>query len=365
MNKTLVISDLHLGVQRTGGTTLASAIALREYGHSKHLGLLNLAPKHNCNRIVVNGDLADAYDIPLGQALEIYAVADAFLSQNPDIELIWGLGNHDLSKDSAKLGTVAFVGALLEMKHRNFTLVKEAGIIDGTEMYIIPHVANQDLFNMELKQIPVNMQWLLVHANLDNSFACDADHSLDMSRDQAKALLNFGMRIVFGHEHQGREILGGKVIVVGNQFPTSVSDCLKHGDGQRDGTKRCMVIDHDANTHEFIQTWSPDDADGWYAEVDWRELATIEEEGRGFVRVSGEALASEAANVIKSISGFRQRSNSFVVTNAVKIEKVEGLDDLSESIEDIRSVNVLDLLLDHLDAEQAAAIKTLLEGCEK
>lgn len=359
-NRTLVLNDLHLGVQRTGGTTLASATSLREYGHAKHLGLLNLAPKHGCNRIVVNGDLADAYDIPLMQALEIYSVADAFLSQNPDIELVWGLGNHDLSKDSAKLGTVAFVGALLGMKHDNFTLVKDASIVDGTEMYIIPHVANQDLFNVELSQIPVNMQWILVHANLDNAFACDADHSLNLPRDQAKALTQFGAKLVFGHEHQGREILGAKVIVVGNQFPTSVSDCLKVGDGQKDGTKRCMVIDHGTNTHEFIPTWTPDDAEGWYAEVDWRDLATIEEEGRGFVRVGGEATAAEAAGVVKAISEFRQRSNSFVVTNAVKIEKVEGLDDLSESIEDIRSVNVIELLLEHLDADQAVAIKTLL-----
>lgn len=113
--------------------------------------------------------------------------------------------------------------------------------------------------------------------------------------------------------------------------------------------------------YEFIPTWSPEDAEGWYSTIDWRELPTVQEEGRGFIRVEGDAVAAEAANVIKTISAFRQRSQSFVVTNAVAIEQVEGLSDVAASIEDIRSVNVVEMLLELLDPRQRAAVEKLYE----
>ena len=364
-NKTLVLNDLHLGVQRTGGTTLASAVALREFLLTRFAELLTKARALGCSRVLINGDLTDTYDTPLMQALCIYEVADAFLANNPDIEMTWALGNHDLSKDSSRLGTVAFVGALLGMRHKGFTLIDKAQALSGTNGYVIPHVTNQDLFDLELTRVPDGTKWLFVHANLDNKFACASDHSLDMTRDQAKEMKKRGITTVFGHEHQGRVILGGAVIVVGNQVPSSISDCLEHGDGQKDGTKRCLVIDHDTDTHEFHTTWTPDDADGWFAKVDWRDLAGIEEEGSGFIRVGGTATAAEAADVIKSISAFRQKSKSYVVTNAVQIETVEGLTELSDSIEDIKSVNILDLLLEHLDPKQQEAVKGLYAGVEK
>lgn len=361
MPKTLVISDLHLGVQRTGGTTLTSAAALREWGHEQHRKLLQLAPDNGCDLVVVNGDLSDVYDLPLGQALEIYIVADEFLTANKNRALVWALGNHDLSKDSSRLGTVAFVGALLASKHDNFRLLKGPAHL-GSRMHVIPHVANQDLFELELSRVPEGTQWLLLHCNYDNTFAMAADHSLNLSRDQAKELKAKGFKMVLGHEHQGAEMLGGSVIIVGNQYPTSVADCLAHSDRQKGGKKHALIIDQDL--HSYVDTWTTEDADGWFAEVDWRELKDVEEEGRGFVRVNGDALAAESADAIKAIAAFRQRSNSFVVTNAVKVEQLEGMDDIASSIEDIRSVNVIDLLMEQLDVPQRAAVEKLLEMTE-
>ncbi len=358
--KTLVISDLHLGVQRNGGTTIASAAALREYGHSQHRKLLRLAPQLGCGRIVVNGDLTDVYDIPLIQALQIYEDTDKFLSAYPQLELVWGMGNHDLSKDSSRLGSVAFIGALLQMKHANFKVLKTSASI-GADTYLIPHVPNQDLFELELARIPEGTRFVLLHCNYDNKFACAADHSLDLSREQAKALKARGFKMIFGHEHQGRESLGGSVIIVGNQFPTSIADCLPHGDAQKDGMKRALVIDHVAGTTEYVQTWVPNDDVGGYAVIDWRDLREAGFGGPGFIRVEGAALTSEAADVIRAISAFRQRSAAFVITNAVKVEQVEGLADISTSIEDIRSVNVLDMLKEHLDPAQRAAVDKLYE----
>lgn len=362
--KTLVISDLHLGVQRNGGTTLASAAALRDYGHAQHRKLLALAPANGCKRVIVNGDLSDVYDIPLSQALQIYADTDSFLNENDETEVVWGLGNHDLSKDSSKLGTVSFIGALLSMKHKRFTLLTQPAAISA-DTYLIPHVPNQDLFDLELTKIPESTKFVLLHCNFDNKFACDADHSLDLSRSRAKELKARGFKLIFGHEHQGRESLGGGVVITGNQFPSSIADCLPHGDGQKGGTKRALILEHNAGELEFIQTWTPNDAEGWYTTCDWRELKDLERPGRGFIRAEGSALRSEAADVVKAVSAFRQRSDAFVVTNAVKVEQAEGLDDVAESIEDIRSINVLEMLLEHLDPKQREAVQALYETSEE
>lgn len=355
--KTLVISDLHLGVSRVGGTTAESAAALREYGHGKFRDLLDMSTAEGCSRVIINGDLADQYNLPLAEALEIYETVDRWMLRNPNTIMVLAAGNHDLSKDSSRLGTVEFVGALLAMKYgEQFILVTKAQQFGDT--YILPHVTNQECFDLELSRVPEGVKYLLLHSNWDNRFAAEAEHSLNLDRAAAKAIKAKGITMILGHEHQGRESMGGSVVVVGNNFPSSVSDCLPHGDGQKNGTKRALIIED--GTHRFIPTWTPDDADGWFAKIDWRELKDIEEEGRGFVRVEGDASEAEAADVIKAISAFRQRSKSFVVTNAVKVEQAETLEDIAASIEDIRNVSVLELLLEQLDEPQQVAVRKLL-----
>lgn len=353
--KYLNLNDLHLGVQRTGGTTNASADALRAYGHAKHRGLLNLAGPETT--VIVNGDLADTYDIPLAQAIEIYAAAAEWLNSVGG-QLVWALGNHDLSKDSSKLGTVAFIGRLLQVQFpNNFTLIDRPTALND-EVYILPHVANQDIFDLELTKVPTGVKYLFLHCNVDNAFAGQADHSLNITRDQLKVLVKSGTTVIIGHEHQGRTLMNDKVIVVGNQFPSSVSDCLKHGDGQADGRKYALAIDGD--DMELIPTWGPTDSEGWFREIDWRELGQAPE-GRGFLRVTGEAEASEAADVIKAIAKLRQSSEAFVITNAVKVAGVDGVDALAESVEDIKSVDVVQMLLESLDPDQRVVIEKLMK----
>lgn len=361
MSKILVISDLHLGVQRTGGTTPTSADALRNFTHRKHANLLDLAS--DGDTVLVNGDLTDQFNIDLGQAIEVYAVAAECLNAKPSLKLVWSVGNHDLSKDSAKLGTVAFIGRLLEGSFPGrFKLITQAQALEshpGT--WVIPHVANQDLFELELTRIPDDAKVVFLHVNLDNAMAGRADHSLNLSRDQAKALTKAGKILVLGHEHQGRTILGDKVIVVGNQFPTSVSDCLRHGDAQEDGTKYALVIEDNLEDMELVPTWSVKDQDGGYREVDWRDLASIPDTAQIFVRVAGKADASEAAEVIKEISKLRQRSDAYVITNAVKVDSVDGDDELEASIEEIKAVSVIDILLSMLDEPQQAVVQELMK----
>lgn len=347
MSKILVISDQHLGVQRVAGTTHESAQTLREYLHKRFKETLTLA-----DDVIINGDLFDSNRVATADLFETYETISDWLSQGKRaITLI--AGNHDLSKDSQNLSSFELLAFLLRSRYPGqVQYLQGAGMVrDG--IYVISHVVNQEHFNLELSQVPEGTRWLLLHCNMDNKYAADAEHSLNLDRARAKSLTARGIKIVMGHEHQGRELMNGKVIVVGNQFPSSVSDALGPD------TKRALVIDGDS--HEFVQTWSAEDeGDGWFARIDWRELAGVEEEGRGFIRVEGEATAEEAAEVVRAISAFRSKSKSFVVANAVKVEALEGMDELAESIEDIRSLDVIEMLLAELDEPQVAVIRKLV-----
>lgn len=352
MKPTLVISDLHIGVSRVAGTTPESAKQLRRYLQDEFARLLNLG----YDRVIINGDLTDEFDIPLSEALDVYAILDAFMAGDGDREVILAAGNHDLSKDSSKLGTVQFVGSLLEMKYPGrFKLVTQPTTVE--DFHIIPHVVNQDRFDLALDQVP-DCKYLFLHCNYDSPFAAEAEHSLNLSREQGKALTARGITVVLGHEHQGRTAWRGKLIVVGNNFPSSVSDCMAHGDGQLDGKKYALAIDDKG--HHLIETWQQA---GNFAEVDWRDLGSFIWEHK-FVRVTGSADAEEAAEVIKAIANFRKVSSAFVVTNAVKIAQLVDVDGLEVSAEDVRNVDVISMLLESLTEEQAAVVRQLMEEKE-
>jgi DNA repair exonuclease SbcCD nuclease subunit len=353
MHKYLVISDLHLGVSRVGGTTAESAQALREYLQESFKRLLELA-----DDVLVNGDLFDSYRVPTSDLFNAYETISQWLGAKSSRRIVLVPGNHCLSKNSQDLSSFELMSRLLQSRYPDQVQYLQGAGWARDGIYVISHVVNQEIFDLELSRVPGSAKYLLVHSNLDSKFAADAEHSLNLSRDQAKAITAHGTIIVMGHEHQGREIMKGKVIVVGNQVPSSCSDCMPHGDGQKNGTKRALIIED--GTHHFVPTWTDDGAEGWFARIDWRELKDVEEEGRGFVRVEGDASEAEAADVIKAISAFRQRSKSFVVTNAVKVEQADSLEDIAASIEDIRNVSVLELLLEQLEPAQQDAVRKLM-----
>lgn len=342
-----VISDQHLGVQRVAGTTHESAQALREYLHRKFKETLTLA-----DDVIINGDLFDSNRVATADLLKTYETISEWLDGGTRaITLI--AGNHDLSKNSQELSSFELLAFLLRSRYPDQVQYLQGASWVGDGIYAVSHVTNQECFDLELSRVPEGVRWLLLHANFDSKFAADAEHSLNLDRAQAKALTARGIKIVMGHEHQGRELMNGKVIIVGNQVPNSVSDCLGND------TKRALIID--GNEHKFVKTWSADDeGDGWFARVDWRELSGVEEEGRGFIRVEGDAGAEEASEVIRAISAFRSKSKSFVVANAVKVEALEGMGELAESIEDIRSLDVIEMLLAELDEPQVAVIRKLV-----
>lgn len=351
--KRLVISDQHIGVNRTGGTTPSSAKAIREMAIKRFRSLLTMS-----SRVVINGDLFDTYQVPLSDLFDTYtAVMEWLESEGQELWLI--PGNHDLAKNSTNMSSFQLLAHLLMARSPDKVRYLAGGgwIDEEGGLYAISHVLNQELFDLALSNIPDNAKTCLLHCNFDNSFAGQSDHSLNLDRSQAKELVKRGVTLVLGHEHQGRALMGDKLVIVGNQFPTSVSDCLGHSGAQEDGVKYALLID--GSDMELIPTWSTTSSPGGFVETDWQELGGLEADGN-FVRVTGSATAAQSADVVKAISRFRQASSAFVVSNAVKVEGSAGTDEAARSVEDIRNVDVMGLLLEMLDPAQQKAVKELL-----
>jgi DNA repair exonuclease SbcCD nuclease subunit len=337
---TTLINDTHLGVSRTAGTTPKSQAALRDWQFEQFENLLSTAQ----GRLIINGDLFDTFNVDNATLLRTFQLLEAWCNSSGTRHLVLVAGNHDLAKDSGKLSSFHLLGSLLP-QHKT-KVILEPAMLDGG-IYVIPHLANQDLFDVALLNVPSSSKLLLVHCNYDNHFAQQADHSLDLSRQQA---LRIPCSIIFGHEHQQRQELDGKVLVVGNQIPTSVADCL--GPGRK---YLCRI----QNGHPTLQPWL--DVALHYAEVNWRDLKEFTKRMR-FIRVCGEASAQEAVDVLTAVSRFRAKSEAFVVTNAVKIEGADIMEGVAQSLENATSFDVFEAVLSMLDEQERAVVRRLHEG---
>ena len=346
MDSLFVINDLHIGVQRTAGTTMTSAWELRQFVLSEYKRLLSLAK----GDLIINGDLFDGYSINYTDLLAAFHSTKDWLQNGH--RLILSAGNHDLSTNSTKLSSFEFFADLLVGLYPSRVTVIKGSKDIGNGCYVISHVPNQDLFNLELGKVSDDCKFLFLHCNFDNHFAVQSDHSLNLSEQQALAICKNGTRIILGHEHQSKfvELADSCVQIVGNQIPTSIADCLGN-------VAKTMLHITDSGILP-ICTW---EAVGDFAQVDWQELSAFSGAHR-FIRVVGEAAAPQAADVVSAISKFRSKSTAFVVTNAVKLLGDEGEIEFSESAETLKAFDVLSALLEMLTVEEAAVVKSVLEA---
>ncbi len=363
----LMLNDIHIGAVRSAGTTIGTRAAIQQY-------LLDsvelILADHTDKDLIINGDLFDSYEVDTGQVLALYMIMFQWLTVNPTNEAHFGMGNHDVAKNSMRTSSFALFCKLLQTSFPDRVFVYDRGLEQiGFGVWIIPHCTNQDCFNIELDRVLDELDqveapgYLLLHANFDNNFAVEADHSLNVSEEQARKLVKAGWTLVFAHEHQGRHAMAGQVKITGNQWPTSVSDCLTMGDAQKDGKKYAHVItseeDFGSGTLSVklspLETWS---AEGDYIAMPWHDLQHTEER---FIRIEGEATADESADVINLISRYRQKSDAYVITNSVKISGIGGIGDMTAlSVEGLQAINVLDALCEELDPPEEKVVREMM-----
>lgn len=347
----LVINDLHIGVTRSGGTTVQSQQALRDYLRDSLAALIEMEDAE----VVVNGDLFDNFTVDTAEVLKTADIFFDCLSSNRKASLHLIAGNHDWNPRADKVSSFHLLYQILHMSRvgeRVFLYDKgfyEVG--NRGDVFAIPHMANQEAFDTEMKyasKYDGNECYLLLHCNYKNGFAENSDHSLNINDEQVAALMKSGWTLIIGHEHIGYELRGGRVVVVGNQFPSSVADCLGGT------TKRAVEITDDGL--EFVDTWSPINH---YIEINWRDISLANLENFQFIRVTGEATSLESAEVIKVVSALRQSHDAFVITNAVKIEG-HDMSLTTESVESIAAFDMVGAIMESLDEREQEVVKGLL-----
>lgn len=349
----LVLNDLHLGVQRAAGTTPASANALRVWLHDQHDALINDSrfAEHD---LVYNGDLFDQFMVPLADAIRVADSWHLWLSNHPG-NIHVGRGNHDISKDSSRVSMFDFVCAMMKSNYptRFFSHIAFGQI--GPDVFILPHCINQEEFDRELSRalttIP-SSAILLLHANYDNQFSANSDHSLSVTIDQAKWFNDKGCKLLFGHEHAHKLDTDTGVYITGNQFPTSISDLIE------------SPVKYFAEIAAGEITISPMPYDDTLLqEVDWKSVGELKEYGR-FIKVVGKVAAIDNVLAVEVVSKLRADAiDTFVVTNGVHVVQPDevGGSSMEMTGEEIRAVNVFEFLYEQLEPEQAAVVRALVE----
>lgn len=350
---TLILNDIHLGVSRVSGTTPSSAEQLRGYVQSCFEFTIG---EHTNKDLLILGDLFDQFWVEPRELIAAYnTLSDWLFASGRKLTLV--AGNHDHSPKGSAVSSFEFLCKMLEGRFPTqvTTVDAKTGLVTILpRVHVIPHMPNQDLFEMELeKSLDLDEGWLLLHCNYTNFFAEKSDHSLNITQEWAEQL-TVKHRLMIAHEHQARHIdLGKMVEVLGNQWPSSVSDCLAHGDGQRDGRKYLTILEDDLG-FQRVETWNAAES---FAEVDWRSI----ESDADFIRVTGAATSAEAEDVINAIAKFRQSSDAFVITNAVKIEGMAEIESMAGfSLETVKSFDVMAALLAQLEPDEVAVIKEVM-----
>lgn len=351
----LILNDVHLGAQRVAGTTPATQAQIRQYLRESFRDLIM---QHTDKMLVISGDLFDGFTIDTQELLNTYMILSEWLALG-GMSLVLGAGNHDIGKREDRMSSFGLLASLLKSRYNSQVTVVDKHVTTVREnIHVVPHCMNQDLFNLELETAyDLAEGFLLIHANVDNNFAVESDHSLNVNEEMLRKLSK-RHTLIFAHEHQNRVLNFGDndIIVTGNQWPSSVADCIAHGAAQKDGKKYAHVITED-NEVQRIETWA---VKGDFEQVRWTDLAATETEAR-FIRVVGEAEASQASDVVSLIAKYRTKSEALVITNAVKIAGVKGMDELAEaSFEQVTTYDVFGALLELLEPKEQEVVKGLL-----
>ena len=348
----LLISDTHCGVSRVAGTTPATQAALRQYVRDNLESLL----RYGDREVTVNGDLFDGFSVESHELVKVFDIFSKWLEGNFHRRLNLVGGNHDFSAKGDRLSSFHMLGHFLREMHPGKVEVYDKGFTKiHDNVWCIPHQLNQDLFNIEVQRAAdtnVSGDYLLLHSNYKNGHAENSDHSLNLNDEQVGNLMRAGYTIVLGHEHVGYTLRGERVIVTGCQFPTSVADCIG------DEVKHCLRIEN--GKHEFVQTW---EAFGDYCEIDWQELrnGTAAPDEHRFIRITGEAKADQAADVVNVVAKLRQNSEALVIGNAVKVAGQVVFDEMAlESTESIRAFDVLNAIYSQLEPREVEVVRSLI-----
>ncbi len=317
----LTISDLHQGLTRKTGVTIDS---LEQFENDKIKDLVELLSQHQDKEVFVAGDLFNSHRVPLNSILQ---VATALLDHPQAVFII--AGNHDLSKNTLKMSSMTFLSEWLTIHATNVTVIFEPTtlVVGDKRILMVPHMPNQELFNTAIEN-SAQADILITHCNYENNFAVEKDHSLNMTKEQAKKF----KLVISGHEHNSRKV--GNVWMVGSFAPCNVSEAAVE--------KHSHIFDPQKLTMTPVST--KDQVDHYsYAEIHWRDIEAACDVG--FLNIVGEATAAEAPTVLSAVAALRKKSSSYMIKNSVTVETIVLGDIEGASFDSINTWELLSNIL--------------------
>jgi hypothetical protein len=265
-------TDPHLGLSRAGNTTTRSSENLR----NRLLSQAQSAVAREGIKICL-GDMFDTFSNPE----RVLTKVGSLQMLDRTYQRLLGSG-HCLFAEFGK--PMAFSWPIAD---------------EDVHIVAVPHVATQALFEESLDQameVKIDRMSggsiLLLHCNYDMSDDWVTETTLNLKSSQAKSLLEKFDYIMLGHEHEPAEYLGGRLIILGNLFPTSLGDI---------SDKRIAIME---NGHlRFEPVWSK--ASG-YAEYAHNQIP--DETSASFIRIQGEVEPGDMLEMTQAISHLWKKS---------------------------------------------------------
>ena len=342
---TKITTDWQRGVRRVAGTTPATQQQLRDVLRAK------LAETLDDSDHLIAGDLLDHFTVETSELIALYHVFSEWLTKYGR-RLALLRGNHDFSIRGSQASSFDLLASILRAQFPDQVTVADV-VTEWKQFVLVPHLQNNETLNIEVSKLKdVRDKVVVFHANIDNFFAAESQHSLCLSIEQIEDLVSRGNLVLCGHEHQYRELVNGRCVVLGNTYPSSIADCL--------GNDRKVAAYVTGTDIELEETWR---SEGNYLEIDWQELrnGTAAPDEHRFIRITGEAKADQAADVVNVVAKFRQTSAALVIGNAVKVEGQAVFDEMAlESTESIRAFDVLNAIYSQLEPKEIEIVKELL-----
>lgn len=286
-------------------------------------------------------------------------------------------GNHDVRNIAEHVSSLGLIAVLtgkecpaplwgparaIEVYHTSKGIEEE----NQLAIYAIPHCVSQEVFDRCLVlSEPRSRNFksiLMLHCNYNNGLAEDKDQSLNLTEQQAKALLKRFDYIVIGHEHSHATYLNDRVIIVGCQHPTSFSDV---------SNKYWIGLDPWTGKISKYPTWRMEDG---YAELDIQQLLDdkyqlMEWEGRSFrqvnfIRLIGRLPVERAGEIADAVRHLWAECPELIALRQDNIEFISAAGE--QEVESVAIESLPEVMMEELDDE---GIKELmaeaLEACRQ
>lgn len=232
-----IFTDPHIGTSRAAHTSRSSSEKLKKRLFDEAYKIASLP-----NSICV-GDLFDSSKNNEEAMLQGFKVASKckYLLA----------GNHDEDNVTGRTTTLRALKAIgVESIVASPSLSEPYYFNDGG-LYFVPHHISQKLFNEAIEQAFDSVDGkavLFIHCNYNCEFT-DSDATLNISEAQVEKLLTKFSFIFMGHEHGHKILHDGKLVVVGNTFPTSYSDI---------SSKYYVELEEDFSSYRVVKTFDVD-----------------------------------------------------------------------------------------------------------